>query len=129
MKHLFLKDDELTFMVYYQPKQKAKLYELIFKTEQNYWKSDYENSDWGLLSTIIIKLQENGFKVKEITQELKEAIEVYDDLAEDSFDYKGITINESMYSGYCFYLNDSTKSFHSCATIEEAIETIDKELK
>lgn len=127
MKHLILQDDELSFMVYYQPRKKGQMFDLIFKSQQEYWKSDYENSDWGLLLTMIIKLQENGFKCVDITKEIDDKINVYSDLEIDSLVYRGVKIIQSQY-GFSFYSNQSYKSFNSVLNIEDAIKIIDKEL-
>ena len=128
MKHLFLEDDETKLMVYYPPKKKALLYELVFKFEKEYWylhDTEKEPSE-SLLWFIYFKLQENGFKVVDITTEEKEAINVYDDLTEDSFTYRGVLVSQSMYGGFSFWVG---KTLNTCLTIEEAINTIDKELK
>lgn len=125
MKHLFLKDDTQTFMVYYQPKKKAQMLDFIYQ-KQKYFNS-YKIEKHGLLKWLVKELQTNGYKVVEITDEVKNTINVNYDLDEESFVYKGITITQSyQYNTYHFYIG---KAFYTCATLEEAIETIDKELK
>lgn len=124
MKHLILQDDKLSFMVFYRPTDKAKMYEIVFKAQQHYWKSDYENSDWGLLLTIIIKLRENGFKCVDITKEIDDKINVYSDLEIDSFFYKKRKIHQ-LATGYGFF--DKDWAYNTCETIEQAIDYLDKE--
>lgn len=127
MKHLFVKDDEMSFMVYYPPKKKALLYELMFKRTQEYWKTnEAESSYTSLLPNLIKHLQRNGFKCVDITIEKQETIDIYGDINEDSFMYRGVEISESQYGGYSFWVG---KTLNICLTIEEAINTIDKELK
>jgi len=125
MKHLFLKDDELTFMVYYQPKKKAQMLDFIYKKQQYFNRFEIEKTH--LLKWLIKELQTNGFKCVEITDEFKNAININYDLDEESFVYRTITITQSrQYS--CFHFRIG-KAFYTLATLEEAIETIDKELR
>lgn len=124
MKHLFINDDEYTFMIYFQPKQKTKLIELIYETEKDYWASDYENSDWGLLMTIYFKLKEKGFKIKEITKEINQSIDVYNDLCEDTIRYRGVEVRQNPL-GFNFRIGNTTNSVFS---LEQAIKTIDREV-
>ena len=124
MKHLFLEDDETKLMVYYPPKKKALMYELIFKTYQQQC-LDKRNGNTELYA-IECALQQNGFKVVNITTEIKDTLNIYNDLTKDTFVYRGVFISQSMYSGYSFWVG---KTLNTCLNIEEAIATIDKELK
>ena len=120
MKHLILQDDEMTFMVYYQPRKKEQMFDLIFKSQQTYWK-EQEETHLSLLPYLILDLQANGFKCVEITSEMKNAINVYD-LSPTTMTYKGIEIFESQY-GFSFYLGSQ---FNSCLSIGEATSEIDR---
>ena len=124
MKHLFLKDDELVLMVFYPPKKKAKMYETIFEAYQQQC-LDKRNGNTELYA-IECALQKNGFKVVNITTEIKDTLNIYKDLTQDTFVYRGVLISQSMYSTYSFWVGG--KTFNTCFTIEEAIATIDKEL-
>lgn len=125
MKHLILQDDELSLMVYFRPKDKAKVYEIIFKAQQYYWKAHETGNegDWSLIFYIKECLNERGFKVVDITKEIDDKINVYSDLEIDSFFYKKRKIHE-LATGYGFF--DKNWSYNTCKTIEEAIGMIDK---
>ena len=127
MKHLILQDDELSYMVYYRPKDKCKMYEIIYRSQKEYWKvfdTKNEPSD-NLLNFITLKLNNNGFKVVDITKEIDEKINVYGDLEIDSFFYKGRKIHE-LATGYGFF--DSKWSYITCKTIEQVINYLDNEV-
>lgn len=124
MKHLILKDDELSLMVYFRPKDKAKMYEIIFNSQQDY-NQNKDKYSLSLLPYIVSKLQLNGFKVVDMTEELKDCLNVYDDLGIDYLIYKGIKIYSYLY-GYGFRLQET---FTATKTIEEAIKIIDLEVK
>lgn len=122
MKHLILHDHNLSYLVYFRPKDKAKMYEAIYKAQQDFWSHNY---GFELLDFITKKLNENGFKVANLSQEIKEMVNVCCDFSENSFFYGTTKIMENSY-GFCFRLGNAT---HTCKTIEEAIAIIDKEGK
>ena len=122
MKHLFLQDNNLSYLVYYRPKDKAKMYETIYKAQQDFWSHNY---GYELLDFITKKLNENGFKVNDLSQEIKEMVNVCCDFSENSFFYGTTRVMENSY-GYYFRLGETT---HTCKTIDEAIAIIDKEGK
>ena len=124
MKHLILQDDNLTYMVYYRPKDKAKMYETIYRSQQSYWKKGTKRQGGLLLINYITQwLNEKGFKVVDITKEIDNKINVFNDLEIDSFNYKYRTIHE-LSSGFGFF--DNWLSFTTCDTIEQAIDIIDR---
>ena len=122
MKHLIIKDHELSYMVYYRPKDKAKMYEVIYKAQQDFWS---HNLGFELLNFITKKLNENGFKVADLSQEIKQSVNVRCDFSESSFFYKEIKVKENSY-GYWFRIGTA---IYTCKTIEEAIKIIDKEVE
>lgn len=124
MKHLIIKDHKLSCMVYFRPKDKAKMYEIIFKSQQVYNRNK-DKYTLSLLPYIISKLQLNGFKVVDMTEELKDCLNVYKDLGNDYLMYKGIKIY-SYFFGYGFELQGT---FTTTKTFEEVIKIIDKEVE
>lgn len=120
MKHLIIQDHNLSYLVYFRPKDKARMYEIIYKAQQKYFSQDYGTFE--LLDYITTKLNENGFKVVDLSQEIKKAVYVRCDFNETSFFYKNIRVRENEY-GYCFTIIGTT---YTCPNISGAIETIDK---
>jgi len=120
MKHLILQDHNLSYLVYFRPKDKAKMYETIYKAQQQYWSQSYGNFE--LLNYITLKLNRNGFKVADISQEIKEMVDVRCGFSPTSFVYGKTRIFENSY-GFWFKLDNAT---HTCKTIDEAIAIIDK---
>lgn len=123
MKHLILHDHNLSYLVYFRPKDKARMYEIIYKAQQQYFSQDYGKFE--LLDYITNKLWENGFKVNDLSQEIKEMVYARYDFNEDSFIYQKVRVWENSY-GFSFKLDNAT---HTCKTIDEAIAIIDKEKK
>lgn len=122
MKHLIIQDHNLLYLVYFRPKDKAKMYETIYKAQQDFWSHNY---NYELLNYITLKLNEQGFKVCDITNEMKNRVYLRSDFDEDRFFYRNILIRENGQSGFTFRIK---QSYFSCKTIEDAIKLIDKEL-
>ena len=124
MKHLILQDDRLSYMVYYRPKDKARMYETIYHSQQSYWKTIDVPTQVLLINYITQSLNSQGFKVVDITKEMDNKINVFNDLEIDSFNYKNHKIHD-LASGFGFF--NGCLSFTTCNTIEQAINIIDRE--
>ena len=121
MKHLILQDHNLSYMVYFRPNDKPKLYRTIFLSQQRYWQQ--ENNPLELLNYITLDLNKNGFKVVDISQEIKQAVYIRSDFNEESFVYKGVRVRVNQF-GYTFRTKEK---IHSCKDIDLVFMVIDKE--
>ena len=122
MKHLILQDHNLSYMVYFRPKDKAKLYQTIFLSQQKYW--GYGKHPLELLNYITLDLNKNGFKVVDISQEIKEIIDIRCEFSDSSFIYRKIRVWFDPYGLHYHHKGRLT----TCKSLEEAINLIDKEL-
>ena len=117
-----MEDSNLSYLVYFRPKDKAKMYETIYNANKDFWSG---KTGLKLIDYTTTKLQEQGFKVCDITNEMKSRVYLRSDFCEDRFFYKNILIRENGQSGFTFRIK---QSYFSCKTIEDAIKLIDKEL-
>ena len=122
MKHLILQDNKLTYMVYFRPKDKVKMYEILIEAQKKFWKDEL---DMELIDYTKSLLNSNGFKVVDISDEIKDKLSLRTDFSDDYFTYKGIRVYISRYGLHYRYQGRLT----ACKTIEEAIKMIDKEVE
>lgn len=124
MKHILLNDDEYTFLVFYQPKKKGQLFELLSTGTKEYWKTQEKQRHGLLLHLVLDILMTNGFKCKEM-KGTKESFNVYQDFEETGdFYYKDTKINR-VGNGFYFHLDSFDCVFDN---LGRAIEEIDKEM-
>lgn len=117
-----MEDSNLSYLVYFRPKDKAKMYETIYIANKDFWSG---KTGLNLINYTTTKLNEQGFKVCDITNEMKNRVYLRSDFDEDRFFYRNILIRENGQSGFTFRIK---QSYFSCKTIEDAIKLIDKEL-
>ncbi len=122
MKHQIIEDSGLTYMVYYRPKDKAKMYETIYQAQRDFWSG---KTSLHFIDFITTKLNEQGFKVCDLTTDIKERIFLRCDFDNNAFSYKNIRVRESAF-GFSFRIKDSR---FVCETIADVIKLIDKETK
>lgn len=120
MKHLIIQDHNLSYLVYFRPKDKAKMYETIYKAQQDFWSHNY---NYELLDYITLKLNEQGFKVCDLSQEIKHSVYIRSEFSENAFWYKNIRVRESAF-GFYFVIKNT---HYTGKTIAECIAIIDKE--
>lgn len=122
MKHQIIEDNGLSYLVYYRPKDKAKMYETIYHAQRDFWLG---KTGLNLINFITTKLNEQGFKVCDLTAEIKERIYLRCDFDDNAFSYKNIRVRESAF-GFSFRIKDTR---FACETIADVIKLIDKETK
>ena len=109
-------------MVYFRPKDKAKLYETIFLSQQKYRLE--KHNPLVMLNYITLDLNKNGFKVVDISKEINEMCYVRCDFSAYSFFYKGKRISQNEYGYWCI-LNER---LHTCKNLEDILKIIDEEV-
>ena len=123
MERLILEDCKTTYLVYYRPKDKVKLYEILFEAGID-WNVRYYN-EMPIGEFVKKDLNSHGFKVVDISDEIKSTLNLRRDLSERYFTYKGVRVFIDPYGLTYQHKGRIT----ACKSVEEAINLIDKELE